>query len=131
MQFDARAARLLEPGRHLTIDGYPGLRLEATATTRTWVYRYKSPVNGKMRQKKLGRWPAMSIAGAVVEWEKLRQQREAGVDVAVEAKQQRQAAKAATVAAQEKAKGALTVKGGLRAVPRRAYQAASEPEGAG
>ncbi|MFY3603307.1 tyrosine-type recombinase/integrase [Achromobacter xylosoxidans] len=111
MQFDARAAKLLEPGRHLTIDGYPGLRLEASATTRTWIYRYKSPVNGKMRQKKLGRWPAMSIAGAVVEWEKLRQQREAGVDVAVEAKQQRQAAKAAAVAAQEKAKGALTVKG--------------------
>lgn len=111
MQFDARAAKLLEPGRHLTIDGYPGLRLEASATTRTWIYRYKSPVNGKMRQKKLGRWPAMSFALAVVEWEKLRQLRESGVDVAAEAKQQRQAAKAAAVDAIERSKGALTVKG--------------------
>ncbi|WP_447578335.1 tyrosine-type recombinase/integrase [Achromobacter kerstersii] len=111
MQFDARAAKQLEPGRHITIDGYPGLRLEATATARTWTYRYKSPVNGNMRQKKLGRWPAMSIAAAVVEWEKLRQLRDAGVDVAVEAKQERQAAKVAAAAAREKAKGALTVAG--------------------
>jgi len=72
MQFDARAAKLLEPGRHLTIDGYTGLRLEATATARTWIYRSKSPVSGNMRHKKLGRWPAMSIAAAVVEWEILR-----------------------------------------------------------
>jgi len=109
MQFDARAAKLLEPGRHLTIDGYPGLRLEATATARTWIYRYKSPVSGNMRQKKLGRWPAMSIAAAVVEWEVLRQKRDAGIDVAVEAKQERQAVKVAAAAAKEKAKGVLTV----------------------
>lgn len=109
MQFDARAAKLLEPGRHLTIDGYPGLRLEATATARAWTYRYKSPVNGNMRQKKLGRWPAMSIAAAIVEWERLRDLRDAGVDIAVEAKAARQASKAAAVAAREKEKGALTV----------------------
>lgn len=109
MQFDARAAKLLEPGRHLTIDGYPGLRLEATATARTWIYRFKSPVDARMRQKKIGRWPAMSIAAAVVEWEVLRQKREAGIDVALEAKQERQAAQVAAAAAQEKAKGALTV----------------------
>ncbi|CAB3705292.1 tyrosine-type recombinase/integrase [Achromobacter piechaudii] len=111
MQFDARAAKLLEPGRHLTIDGYPGLRLEATATARTWTYRYKSPVNGNMRQKKLGRWPAMSIAAAIVEWERLRQLRDAGVDVAVQAKEARQASKVAAAAAREKQKGALTVAG--------------------
>ena len=109
MQFDARAAKLLEPGRHITIDGYPGLRLEATATARAWTYRYKSPVDGRMRQKKLGRWPAMSFAAAVVEWENLRQKRDAGLDVAVEAKQERQAAQIAAAAAREKAKGALTV----------------------
>ncbi|MGE8703615.1 MAG: Arm DNA-binding domain-containing protein [Achromobacter sp.] len=109
MQFDARAAKLLEPGRHLTIDGYPGLRLEATATARIWIYRYKSPVSGNMRQKKLGRWPAMSIAAAVVEWEILRHKRDAGMDVAVEARQERQALKVAAAAAKVKAKGLLTV----------------------
>jgi len=109
MQFDARAAKLLEPGRHLTIDGYPGLRLEATATVRTWIYRFKSPVDGLMKQKKIGRWPAMSIAAAVVEWEILRQKRDAGVDVALEAKKERQVALVAAAAAREKAKGLLTV----------------------
>ncbi|MGE8691679.1 MAG: tyrosine-type recombinase/integrase [Achromobacter sp.] len=109
MQFDARAAKLLEPGRHLTIDGYPGLRLEATESSRTWTYRYKSPVNGAMRQKKIGRWPAVSFAAAIVEWEALRQKREAGIDVAAEARRERQSAVAAKAAEKEKNKGALTV----------------------
>lgn len=60
MQFYARAAKLPEPSRHLTIDGYPGLRLEVSAITRTWIYRYKSPVNGKVRQKKLGQYSRSS-----------------------------------------------------------------------
>jgi hypothetical protein len=31
MQFDARAAKLLKPKEHFTIDGYPALRLVATS----------------------------------------------------------------------------------------------------
>lgn len=81
--FDARSAKLLAPGAHLTIPEAPGLRLEATKSTRSWVYRYKSPVDGRMRQTKLGRWPAMSYQAAWVEWEKLRQLREAGGDPAM------------------------------------------------
>lgn len=82
MHFDARAAKQLQPDQHIMVDGCPGLRLEATATTRTWTYRYKSPVDGRMRQKAIGRWPAISLGAAVAAWEKLRDARDAGTDPA-------------------------------------------------
>lgn len=81
MQFDARAAKALKPGEHIIVDGCPGLRLEASQTRRTWIYRYKSPVDAKMRQVAYGHWPAMSFMAAAAEWERLRDQREAGVDL--------------------------------------------------
>ncbi len=86
MYFDARAAKLLKPGEHMTIADHPGLRLECTVTRRTWIYRYKSPIDGKMKQSKIGAWPAMSPAAAIVEWEKLRTARDSGRDVAAEKK---------------------------------------------
>lgn len=87
--FDARAAKLLQPGEHLTIPGCPGLRLEATQQFKTWTYRYKSPVDERMRQVAVGRWPGVSFAGAMGEWEKLRQAREAGRDPALEKREAR------------------------------------------
>lgn len=107
MQFDARAAKLLTAGQHFTIDECPGLRLKATATTRTWLYRYKSPVDGKMRQAKIGEWPAVSVSAAIAAWEKLRKARDSGVDAATE---KRQAAAEARAAAQEKRHSAKEVK---------------------
>lgn len=80
MNFDAKAAKLLEPGAHIIIADYPGLRLQATATRRTWVYRYKSPVDGRMRQTKLGNWPRMSFPAAIAAWEDLKAQRDDGND---------------------------------------------------
>ncbi|MBN9475368.1 MAG: alpha/beta hydrolase [Bordetella sp. SCN 67-23] len=106
MQFDARAAKLLQPGQHITIDAHPGLRLKATATKRTWIYRYKSPVDERMRQIKLGQWPAMSWHAAVAQWEVQRARRDAGGDPALEKRQARQAVKLAVV---DKV-GALTVR---------------------
>lgn len=100
MQFDARAAKALRPGQHITYDGYPGLRLVATASSRTWTYRYKSPVDGRMRQVKLGRWPAMSLPAAIVAWESLRAQRDEGQDPAQESRTLR--AQAAETAARER-----------------------------
>lgn len=94
MGFDARAAKLLQPGEHIMVDGCPGLRLVATATRRTWTYRYKSPVDGRMRQVAIGPWPATSPAAATVAWEALRQRRDAGEDPA-QAKRQAVAAPAA------------------------------------
>jgi integrase len=87
--FDARAAKALPPGDHLIVPGAPGLRLVATVSTRTWVYRYKSPTDGKMRQVRLGHWPALGLPGALAAWEKLRQAREAGADPAADKRQQR------------------------------------------
>lgn len=82
--FDARAAKALGDGEHLTVAGAPGLRLLGTATARTWTYRYRSPVDGKTRQVKLGRWPAMGLPAALSAWEKVKAQRDAGGDPAAE-----------------------------------------------
>jgi len=84
MVFDAREARLLEAGQHLIISEHPGLRLKGFATRRTWIYRYKSPLDGRMRQVKLGHWPAMSYHAAVAQWEILRQQRDEGGDIVLQ-----------------------------------------------
>jgi integrase len=80
MPFDARAAKLLQAGQHFTISECPGLRLVASTQKRSWIYRYKSPLDGRMRQTKIGEWPAVSLAGATVAWEKLRDARVAGDD---------------------------------------------------
>lgn len=93
--FDARAAKALKAGDHLTIENCPGLRLEAAATRRTWIYRYKSPADGRMRQVRIGHWPVMSVAAAVAEWEQLRARRDAGEDLARTKRGARQAEKAA------------------------------------
>ncbi len=87
--FDARSAKALAQGQHLTIEGAPGLRLEASKTTRAWVYRYKSPVDGRMRQIKLGLWPQMTWQSAWAEWEVLRAARDAGRDPAAEKRAKR------------------------------------------
>lgn len=78
--FDARTAKALPAGDHLTFDGAPGLRLKATASKRTWVYRYKSPIDDRMRQVRLGHWPAMSATDALVAWQQARNLREGGGD---------------------------------------------------
>ncbi|KVC65525.1 hypothetical protein WI72_33665 [Burkholderia ubonensis] len=73
----------MQPGAHATIPGFPGLRIVASATRRTWIYRYKSPVDGRMRQIKLGEWPAMAYAAAIAAWETARSSRDSGVDASM------------------------------------------------
>jgi len=82
MKFDARTASKLPAGEHLTFDGFPGLRLQATQTRRSWTYRYKSPIDQRMRQIKIGDWPAMGFPAAIAEWERLRNARDEGDDPA-------------------------------------------------
>lgn len=89
MHFDARRAKALKPDESYAIEGCPGLRLEASQTKKTWVYRYRSPVNGKLKQTRIGHWPQMPPAAAVAEWGSLRARRDAGEDPAVEKKQAR------------------------------------------
>ncbi len=86
MYFDARAAKQLQPGGHIVVQGCAGLRLVASAVTKTWVYRYKSPLDGRMRQIKLGAWPALALPGAVAKWQDLKTRRDAGADPAADKK---------------------------------------------
>lgn len=89
MHFDARAAKLLPPGGHIVVQGCPGLRLESSVTKKTWTYRYRSPVDGRLRQVKIGGWPGLSLAQAVSRWQELRDTRDAGRDPADEKKRAR------------------------------------------
>lgn len=91
--FDARTMKGLPAGQHLTSPDAPGLRLEANSRGKTWTYRYKSPVDQRMRQVKIGTWPAMPLHAAIAEWERLRGIRDAGGDPALEARQERDARK--------------------------------------
>lgn len=89
MKFDARSAKALKPGQHIIVDGCPGLRLVAAEATRSWIYRYKSPEDGRMRQIKIGSWPAMPLLDAAAHWQELRGQRESGTDPAIERRRER------------------------------------------
>lgn len=84
MSFDAKEAKLLTRGAHLIIDECPGLRLKASSVGRAWIYRYKNPLDGKMKQIKLGQWPSMSINRAIAECEEKKNARNAGRDPAEE-----------------------------------------------
>lgn len=106
MVFDARRAKQLAPGEHIIVDAAPGLRLVVSATRKTWTYRFKSPLDGRMRQLAIGQWPALSYAAALGAWDDLRQQRDAGSDPALAKK----AAAAKTQAAAQQARaGVYTV----------------------
>jgi integrase len=83
MAFDARAAKQLLPGENLTVDGCVGLRLVASTTRRSWTYRYRSPVDDKLRQVLIGQWPSMSVTAATIAWEDLKKRRDAGEDPAL------------------------------------------------
>lgn len=96
MYFDARVAKQLQPGKHIVVDGFPGLRLESSSTGRAWIYRYNS--DGKMRQIKLGQWPAMSFPMAGTRWQELKDLRNNGADPAKEKKAKRRAVSVYTVA---------------------------------
>lgn len=85
---------MLRPGEHIVVDGCPGLRLVASASGRAWVYRYKSPVDGRMRQIKIGQWPAVPISGAATKWQALKDLRDSGQDPAQDKKAKIKAAKA-------------------------------------
>lgn len=94
MDFSARAAKALQPGEHLIVPEAPGLRLVATASRRTWTYRYKSPATGLMKQTKLGAWPAMGLPAALAAWHTQKTARDAGGDPAADKKAKRAEAQA-------------------------------------
>lgn len=91
MHFDARAVKALQPGGHIVVHGCLGLRLEASATRKTWIYRYRSAIDSKLRQIKIGGWPAMPVGEAVARWQELRMVRDQGRDPAMEKRAARKA----------------------------------------
>lgn len=93
MFFDARAAKLLKADEHMVIEGCPGLRLVASASRKTWVYRYKSPADGRMKQTAFGHWPAMTVQAAAARWMELRDQRAGGADPAAQHRAARRASR--------------------------------------
>jgi integrase len=101
MPFDAREAKLLQAGQHLILPEHPGLRLVATSTRRSWIYRYKSPADDRMRQVKLGEWPAMSAPAAIAKWEAARIARSGGQDMAAEKRAARHRVRAEKARAKE------------------------------
>lgn len=108
MAFDARKAKALAAGSHIIVADAPGLRLVATATRKTWTYRYKSPIDGRMRQVAMGQWPQMSYAAALGVWDELRERRDGGEDLAREKKRSNAIARAKAL--QKEAQGHYTVK---------------------
>lgn len=98
MFFDIRAAKLLAPGQHVNVEGCPGLKLEASASRKSWTYRYKSPLTGQMKQAKIGQWPDMPPQQAVAAWDAMRQQRADGIDLKAAKRERLEAARAAALA---------------------------------
>ncbi|MBV5344647.1 MAG: DUF4102 domain-containing protein, partial [Rhodoferax sp.] len=87
--FDDRSAKQLQAGGHIVVDDFPGLRLVASEAGKAWIYRYNAA--GKMRQIKIGQWPALSYPGAAAKWQELKDARSLGIDPALERKAARQA----------------------------------------
>jgi integrase len=89
-RFDPADARRLKPGEWLKFPGHAGLRLKrASRHVFTWAYRFKSPLDDRMRQLKLGNWPQTSWAKAVGRWEELRNVRSDGIDPQIERRRKR------------------------------------------
>jgi hypothetical protein len=90
MSSDAPTAKELKPGEHITFADCPGLRLVAIAKRKTWTYRFRSPVDGRIRQGRLGAWPALSALKPITEWSRVKEPCDAGTDMAVVRRKQRQ-----------------------------------------
>ncbi len=74
----------MKPGEYIVVVGCSGLWLKASTESKAWLYRYESLVDGNIHQIKIGNWPAMPASTAVVQWQALKDRRDAGVDPAQE-----------------------------------------------
>src|SRR3569832_2081 len=93
----------MQPGEELGDAACPGLRTRATSKgDKVFFYRYRA-ADGALRQIKVGQFGPLTLAAARKQVEKLRLEREQGVDPQAEKKLARQRAKTAREV--EKAKG--------------------------
>jgi len=54
--------KALKAGDHLIVPAASGLRLEAGEKAPALIYRYESPVDGMVRQVRIGLWSTISVA---------------------------------------------------------------------
>lgn len=106
-KFSAEAAKRLKPGEHIVFAPHPGLRLEASATRKTWTYRYRQVGTGALRQVRLGHWPGLPWQEVLLAWAKASAERAAGTDPGAKAKAVKQEREKAAVTAQEAARQTL------------------------
>lgn len=91
-----QAAYRLEGGDYLLFEGQPGLVLVAgqqpdpKKRAYTWYFRHRD-TEGRIARVKLGRWPAMSIADACSERERIDRERQRGVNHLDERRKAREA----------------------------------------
>lgn len=91
--FDASEVRRLAAGQSIAFPQYPGLRITARDTKRTWTYRYAHPETKQQKQMRLGIWPALDFAHAVITWEAARAARDKGIDIGAEQRAAKREAK--------------------------------------
>ncbi|WP_415892556.1 tyrosine-type recombinase/integrase [Neptuniibacter sp. PT8_73] len=87
-----RAIEVMKPGDKVKADTAEnsGLRIKCGRSgTKTFFYRYTSPVTGKLVQIKIGNYPAVSLAQARVTLQELKVLRKSGKCPATEAKEER------------------------------------------
>ncbi|MDR3449664.1 MAG: integrase family protein [Alphaproteobacteria bacterium] len=94
IKFSPRTFKELSDGTNAAVEGYDGLRIIVSGNLRTWTYRYRSPVDGKVKQTKLGAWPDMTWDDAKSEWLRARESRAAGIDVGAVKRAKRASAEA-------------------------------------
>jgi len=75
--------KLKATGNRLEISEPGGLRLVVGQRTKTWIFRYKSPVTDKARKHTLGKYPELSLKKARIALEDARELIDQGVDPAI------------------------------------------------
>jgi integrase len=79
---NALSVKSLKSGYLADTHPHSGLRLVVNKSgSKTWIYRYRSPIDNKLKQIKLGGYPAMSLNQARVTLIGLKADREAGIDL--------------------------------------------------
>ena len=86
----ALSVKRLKSGYLSDILPHSGLRIVVNKSgSKTWVYRYRSPLNNKLKQVKLGLYPTMELAAARAELIRLKGERDSGIDPQQRKKEQK------------------------------------------
>ncbi len=86
----ALSVKRLKSGYLSDTHPHGGLRLVVNKSgSKTWIYRYRSPIDNKLKQVKLGLYPTMELSQARAELIRLKGERDGGVDLQERKKEKR------------------------------------------